>query len=57
MGPQAFRILQTNWYWLQMVVRAGGYYRMSFQVFRGVTQGGPLILTVLNVVVDTVVRH
>ena len=41
----------------EVVVGDGGYYRMSFQVLRGVTQGGPLILTVLNVVVDTVVRH
>ena len=36
-GPQAFQILWVFWDRLQMVVRAGGYYRMAFQGFWGVT--------------------
>ena len=40
-----------------MVARAGGYYGLSFQGSRGVTQGGPLSPTIFNVVVDAVVQH
>ena len=40
-----------------MVVKAGGYYGSAFQGFRGVTQEDPLPPTILNVVVDAVVRH
>ena len=40
-----------------MVARAGGYYRKVFKGGRGVTQGEPLSPTILNVVVDALVRH
>ena len=40
-----------------MVARAGGYYGKGFKGGRGVTQGDPLSPTILNVVVDAVVRH
>ena len=40
-----------------MVARAGGYYGEAFKGARGVTQGDPLSPTILNVVVDVVVRH
>ena len=40
-----------------MVERAGECHGASFQGFRGVTQGEPLPLPILNVVVDTVVSH
>ena len=40
-----------------MVARSGGYYRAVFQGARGVTQGDPLYPTILNMVVDLVVRH
>ena len=39
------------------VTRAGVYYREAFKGARGVTQGDPLSPTILNVVVDAVVRH
>ena len=29
-GTQAFRLLRKYWSWLNMVVRAGGYYRKAF---------------------------
>ena len=40
-----------------MVARAGGYYRAGFRGERGVTQGDLLSSTILNVVVDEVVRN
>ena len=40
-----------------MVVRACGYYRVAFKGDREATQGDPLSPTILNVVVDSVVRH
>ena len=55
--PQAFRILRTYWGRLRMVAKAGGYYGLDFQGFRGVTQGDPLPPTIFNMVVNVVVRH
>ena len=40
-----------------MVAKAGVYYGLASQVFKGVTQGGALSPTIFNVVVDAVVRH
>ena len=56
-GPRDYQILWTYWGQLWMVARAGGYYRSSFQGFKGVTQGGLLSLTIFNVVLDAVVQH
>ena len=56
-GPRACWLLQTYWRRLEMVERAGSYYRTAFQGARRVTQGDPLSPTILNVVVDEVVRH
>ena len=39
-----------------MVAREGGYYGTAFQVAHRLTQGDPLSPTILNVVVDSVVR-
>ena len=39
------------------VVRAGGYYGLPFRGERGMTEEDPLLPTIFNVVVDTVVRH
>ena len=36
---------------------AGGYYGKYFKGFRGGTQGAPLSITILNVVVDVVIQH
>ena len=54
LGPQACRILRKYWGWLQMVARAGGYYGLALQGFRGVTQGEPPPPNIFNVVVDVV---
>ena len=40
-----------------MVACVVGYYVEEFQGFRGVTHGGPLSLTISNLVLDAVVRH
>ena len=56
-GPRVLRLLRRYWAQLQMVARAGGYYGVPFCRERGVTQGEPLLPTILNVVVDTVVRY
>ena len=54
---RALRLLCGCWEWLQTVARKGGYYGELFCKERGVTQEDPLISTIFNVVVDTVVRH
>ena len=55
--PRSRRLLQTYWSRLNMVARAGGYYRTALKGGRGVTQVNPLSPTISNVVVDAVVRH
>ena len=57
MGPRALRLLRRYLEWLNMVDQAGGYCGEPFCRDRGVTQGNPLLPTIFNVVVDTVVRH
>ena len=57
MEPRDFRILRAYWDRLQMVDCMSRYYGSELQGFQGVTQGDPLSPTILNVVVDAVVRH
>ena len=40
-----------------MLAHTGGYYGMTLHGLRGVTQGDPLAPTILNVLVDAVVRR
>ena len=40
-----------------MVERAGGFYGAPLCGERGVTQGNPLLTSIFNAVVDSVVRH
>ena len=47
----------TYWSQLRMVANVGGYYRAMFKGARGVTQGDPLSPTIINMVVNAVVRH
>ena len=57
MGPRALHLFRLYWARLRMVARTGAYYGAPFHGDRGVTQGDPLSPTILNVVVDAVVRH
>ena len=56
-GPRACRIIQTYCRRMTMVAKAGGYYGKAFKGDREVTQGDLLSPTILNVVVDAVVKH
>ena len=55
--PWYLRVLCIYWDRLQMVDCVGGYYQEAFQGFWGVNQRYPFSPTILNVVVDSVVRH
>ena len=57
LDPRDLRLLHRYWKRLKMVAQAGGYYGETFCRERGVTQGDPMLPTIFNVVVDTVVRH
>ena len=57
MGPKTIRILWTYGPHPQMAAKAGGHYRPNFQNHRGVTQGDPLLPTIFNVVIETVIQH
>ena len=50
-------MIKEYWERTTVVARAGSYYGKGFKGGRGVTQGDPLSPTILNVVVDAVVRH
>ena len=56
-GDRVQRLLREYWDKTTMVARAGGYYGKGFKRGGGMTQGNPLSPTILNVVVDAVVRH
>ena len=56
-GTRALRLLIRYWEGLHMVALTGGYYREPFCGEIGVTKGDPLLPTIFNVVVDTVVCH
>ena len=40
-----------------MVAWEGQYYGALFKGYHGVTQGDPILPTILNLVVDEVIRH
>ena len=56
-GPQALGILWGYWDHLLMVSRSGRYFGREFQGQSGVIQRYPLSPTILNVVVDAVLRN
>ena len=56
-GPRELSLLLQYLARLRMVVRTGGYYGAPFRGERGVNLGEPLSPTILNMVVDAVVRH
>ena len=54
-GPRTLRILRTYWVQIQMAENVGGYYEPAFQRQRRVTQGEPLLPTILHVVIGAVI--
>ena len=57
MGSRDLCLLCRYWKRLQMMARDRRYYREPFKLGRGVAQGDPLLHTVFNMVVETMVCH
>jgi hypothetical protein len=56
-GPNMRRLIRHFWDEATNVCRASGNYGAPFKAGRGVTQGGPLLAKLFNIVVDAVVRE
>ena len=54
-GPNLLRVLFYFWDYVVMVYRAEGVFGAPFRAKRGVVQGGPVSLTIFNVMVDAIV--
>ena len=55
-GPNTLGLLRFYWDSQRCVNKSGNYHRETFVPHRGATQGGILLPTLFNVLVDTVVR-
>ena len=56
-GPNMRRLIRHFWDEATNVCRASGTYGAPFKAGRGVTQGGPLLAKLFNIMVDAVVRE
>ncbi len=56
-SPNMRRLIRHFWDEATNVCRASGNYGTPFKAGRGVTQGGPLLAKLFNIVVDAVVRE
>ena len=56
-GPWMIRLIRGFWRDTIMVCWAAGNYGTAFKASRGVTQGGPLLAKLFNIMVDAVVRE
>jgi hypothetical protein len=56
-GPRMIRFIRGFWHNAIMVCRAAGNYGTAFKASRGVTQGGPLLARLFNIMVNAVVRE
>ena len=54
---QDLRLLQSYWDYLSMVACYGGLFGAPFKLQSGMTQEDPLSPTIVNVVLDVVIRH
>ena len=54
-GEKTVRLIARFWRDCILCCRAAGYYGRIFRARHGVTQGGPLSLTIFNLVVDAIV--
>ncbi len=51
------RLIRGFWCNIIMVCRTVGNYNTAFKAGRGITQGGPLLAKLFNILVDAVVRE
>jgi hypothetical protein len=56
-GPQMLRLIRNFWEMATNVCRVKGNYGRPFKAGHGVTQGGPLLVKLFNILVNTVVRE
>jgi hypothetical protein len=56
-GPNMRQLIRQFWDEATNVCRASGNYGRPFKAGRGVTQGGPLLAKLFNIMVDAVVRE
>jgi len=56
-GLKMLRLIHSFWENATSVCRAKGNYGRPFKAGRGVTQGGPLLAKLFNIIVDAVVRE
>ena len=56
-GPWMIRLIRGFWRDTIMVCWAGGNYGTAFKASRGVTQGGPLLAKLFNIMVNAIVRE
>ena len=55
-GKKTRRVISQFWVGAELVCKAGGSYDRPFKALCGVTQGGPLLPRIFNLMVDAVVR-
>jgi hypothetical protein len=56
-GPKMLRLIRNFWDSVTNVCLAKGNYSRLFKAGPGVTQGGPLLAKLFNILVDAVVRE
>ena len=56
-GPQILQLIYNFWETATNVCRAKGSYCRPFKASQGLTQGGPLLAKLFNIIVDAVVRE
>ena len=56
LGKKLQRLLKRFWEGQTMVPRSKGCYGRPFKMYRGLTQGSPLSPTILNIVINAVVK-
>ena len=56
-GEKALRLVARFWRDAELVCQASGCYGRPFRARRGVTQGGPLVPIIFNLMVDAIVQE
>ena len=56
-GPKIQKLIQFFWDDAELVCRANGVFGKPFKAGRGVPQGDPVLLRILNEMVDAIMRE